>query len=61
MAVECESISLSRGVPFAILFWVKPIIKSVPREYLESALLPLRKALTRSPAQAGKAPALSEK
>jgi hypothetical protein len=45
VVVECESISLSRGVPFAVLFWVRPIIKSVPREYLESVLLPMRKAL----------------
>ncbi len=48
VAVECESISLSRGVPFAVLFWVRPIIKSIPREYLESVLFPMRKALGRA-------------
>ncbi len=57
VVVECESISLSRGVPFALLFWVRPIIKSVPREFLEAALLPMRKAL----GQAEKRRGLSEK
>lgn len=57
VAVECESISLSRGVPFAVLFWVRPIIKSVPREYLESVLFPMRKAL----GQAKRATALSKR
>jgi hypothetical protein len=52
VVVECESTSLSRGVPFG-LFWVRPIIKSVPREVLRSLLLPMRRAFEASPVQAG--------
>ena len=42
--VECESISLSRTIPVAFRWVVKPFINSVPRESLESTLRPLRDA-----------------
>ena len=42
--VECESISLSRTVPIAFRWIVKPFINSVPRESLELALRPLQDA-----------------
>jgi hypothetical protein len=40
--VECESLSLSRPVPQAVAWLVRSFIRSVPRESLESTLLPLR-------------------
>jgi hypothetical protein len=40
--VECESLSLSRGVPAAVRFLVGPYLDSVPRESLESTLAPIR-------------------
>jgi len=45
VVVECESISLSRTIPLPIRWMVEPIINDVPRESLEAALLPMRKAL----------------
>jgi hypothetical protein len=39
--VECESISLSRTIPAAFRWVVKPFITSVPKESLESALRPM--------------------
>ena len=42
--VECESIGLSRTVPLAIRWIVKPFITAVPRESLEAALGPFRDA-----------------
>lgn len=44
VVVECESISLSRTIPVAFRWVVRPFINSVPRESLEATLLPLRKA-----------------
>lgn len=41
--VECESISLSRTIPTAFRWVVKPFITSVPRESLEATLFPLRR------------------
>ena len=61
VVVECESISLSRTIPLPIRWMVEPIINDVPRESLEAALLPLRKALGQPQAQMGKTPALSER
>ncbi len=40
--VECESLSLSRGVPVAVRWIVAPFLDSVPRESLSSTLLPIR-------------------
>jgi hypothetical protein len=64
VAVECESVSLSRTIPLPIRWMVEPIINDVPRESLEAALLPMRKALGAGPrqsGQSGKPPALSER
>lgn len=44
VVVECESISLSRTIPWAFRWVVKPFINSVPRESLEATLRPLRDA-----------------
>ncbi len=60
VAIECESISLSRTIPLAAKLIVQPFINEVPRESLEAALLPMRKALARSNASA-KRPAPSER
>jgi hypothetical protein len=49
VAVECESISLSRTIPLAMRWMVEPIINDVPRESLEAALVPMRKALGGKP------------
>jgi len=42
VVIECESLSLSRGVPAAVRWLVVPYLNSVPRESLESTLLPIR-------------------
>jgi hypothetical protein len=42
VVVECESLSLSRGVPAAVRWLVGRYLDSVPRESLESTLLPIR-------------------
>lgn len=43
--VECESVSLSKPIPEAVAWLVRSFINSVPRESLESTLLPLRRYL----------------
>jgi len=43
--VECESISLSRGIPPGLGWIVKPFVKSVPRESLQSTLRSIRGGL----------------
>ena len=45
--VECEAISLSRGVPMLLSAIVSPIVRQLPRESLEKTLLATRQALTR--------------
>jgi hypothetical protein len=47
VVVECETLSLSRGVPAAVRWIVGPYLDSVPRESLESTLLPIREAAGR--------------
>jgi hypothetical protein len=42
VVVECETLSLSRGVPAAVRWIVGPYLDSVPRESLSSTLLPIR-------------------
>ena len=42
---QCESISLSRGLPFGIGWMVSPFVTSVPREALEFTLGQVRKNL----------------
>ena len=43
--VECESIILSRDVPAAARWLVRNFLDSVPKESLESTLIPIRKNL----------------
>ena len=45
--VECESISLSRDVPVAALWLIRSFLSSVPRESLESTLVPIRANLAK--------------
>ncbi len=47
VVVECESISLSRTIPAAFRWVVKPFITSVPKESLESALRPMLDAFAK--------------
>jgi hypothetical protein len=42
--VECRTVSLSRSIPFALRFVVKPFVESMPRESLISTLEGVRKA-----------------
>jgi hypothetical protein len=46
--VECESISLSRGIPFGLSWLVGPFVESVPRESLNEMLLSIRDSVARS-------------
>ena len=40
--VECESISLSRSIPFGLSWLIKGYVESIPRESLESTLTSIR-------------------
>jgi hypothetical protein len=40
--VECESVSLSRSIPFALGWLIKRFMESAPRESLEDTLLSIR-------------------
>jgi hypothetical protein len=40
--IECESISLSRGIPFGFGWIVGSYVESVPRESLETTLTSIR-------------------
>jgi hypothetical protein len=42
VVVECESVSLSRSIPSALRWLVARYLDSVPRESLESTLVPIR-------------------
>ena len=44
--LECESISLSRGIPAGLAWAAKGFVESVPRESLESTLSSIRKGFT---------------
>jgi hypothetical protein len=44
--VECESLSLSRSIPFGVAWLVGRYIDSVPRESLEATLVSIRQGLT---------------
>jgi hypothetical protein len=43
--IECESISLSRSIPFGFGWLVKGYVESVPRESLESTLTSIRQGV----------------
>ncbi|HLQ77541.1 MAG TPA: hypothetical protein VK210_09305 [Terriglobia bacterium] len=42
VVVECESVSLSRGIPFGFGWLIGDYVESIPRESLESALTSIR-------------------
>jgi len=42
VVVECESVSLSRGIPFGFGWIIGDYVESIPRESLESALTSIR-------------------
>jgi hypothetical protein len=44
--VQCESISLSRGIPTGLGWLIEPFVTSVPMESLEFSLGAMRRALT---------------
>jgi hypothetical protein len=43
--VQCESISLTRGIPFGFGWMIRPFVTSIPRESLEFTLNTTRRAL----------------
>lgn len=45
--VECESISLSRSIPFGFGWIVGPFVESVPRESLDNMLVSIRDGISR--------------
>jgi hypothetical protein len=47
--VQCESISLTRGIPFGFGWMIRPFVTSIPRESLEFTLNTTRKTLARPP------------
>ncbi|NOT26988.1 MAG: hypothetical protein HOP16_12890 [Acidobacteria bacterium] len=46
--VQCESISLTRGIPFGFGWMIGPFVTSIPRESLEFTLNTTRKTLSKS-------------
>lgn len=44
--IQCESITLTRGIPVGLGWLVRPFVTSIPRESLEFTLTTTRKALT---------------
>lgn len=47
VVIECESISLSRSIPFGLGWLIKGFVESVPQESLESTLTSIRDGLGR--------------
>jgi len=47
--VQCESISLTRGIPFGFGWMIRPFVTSIPRESLEFTLNTTRKTLSKTP------------
>ena len=45
--LECEAVSLTRDVPTGLGWMIKPIIRDLPKESLESTLLHTREALSK--------------
>lgn len=54
VTVECESISLSRSIPFGLAWLIKRYIESIPRESLANTLTAIRNRKEKT-AQAGEA------
>jgi hypothetical protein len=46
--VECESISLTRDIPFGLGWIVKPFVTSLPKDSLAFTLETTRKTLSKS-------------
>jgi hypothetical protein len=46
--VECESVSLSRSIPFGLGWMIRGFVESVPRESLESTLTSLREGVRKA-------------
>ncbi len=57
--VECESLTLSRSIPAALLYIVRPLIKSVARESMQRTLRSMRTRMTRQPSLPNTAQALT--
>ena len=51
--VECESVSLSRSIPFGFGWLVKGDVESIPRESLENTLTSIRDGIRTAMGQAG--------
>lgn len=51
VAVECRSVTLSRSVPSGLNWIINPLIRSIPRDTLESTLENTRKAVERNTSQ----------
>ena len=49
--VECESISLSRSIPFGFGWLVGPFVESVPKESLDAMLISIRDGVARDQKQ----------
>jgi hypothetical protein len=47
VVIECESISLSRSIPFGLGWLIKRFVESVPQESMESTLLSIRDGVAR--------------
>jgi hypothetical protein len=45
--VQCESITLTRGIPIGLGWLIRPFVTSIPRETLDFTLATTRKALVR--------------
>jgi hypothetical protein len=43
--VQCESVSLTRGIPFGFGWMIRPFVTSIPRESLEFTLNTTRRVL----------------
>jgi hypothetical protein len=41
---ECRTVSLSRGVPGAVAWMIKPFVNTIPRESMDSTLRNTRRA-----------------
>jgi hypothetical protein len=50
--VECESVSLSRSIPFGLSWLVKGYVESIPRESLDSTLTSIRNGVAGASASA---------
>jgi hypothetical protein len=49
--IQCESLSLTRDIPFGIAWLVKPFVTSIPKESLEFTLTAIRAALVQTEAR----------